>query len=259
MGESSMVGPGARRGDNDLGPVTERTGRVEGRVVTASSRGVRGCHSTSDILSTPASFRLGIYYDSCAPGSSTQPPTILFRTRPPLSITWSPPPTSYDLYAHVPALPRMPSQDWPHCMVKTQVPLNDVSGPGLQLSAQFFEHLVSSVPVDSFYSGVENGATDLSFDARLSRDSGQASRVDAKKLPGCWSLLEAQIVTPYPDLSTRSASRASSDDVDWFFTIRLDPLEDGVVPGGRGPIDIYVEIASCSAVGWLPWEEPGGA
>ncbi|KAI5681524.1 hypothetical protein M9H77_02752 [Catharanthus roseus] len=37
-----MVRPSGRRGDADLGPVTNRTGRVEGRPVTASSRGVRG-------------------------------------------------------------------------------------------------------------------------------------------------------------------------------------------------------------------------
>ncbi|KAI5658058.1 hypothetical protein M9H77_26851 [Catharanthus roseus] len=29
------------------------------------------------------------------------------------------------------------------------------------------------------------------------------------------------------DLSTRSASRASSDDVDGFLTLRVDPLEEG--------------------------------
>ncbi|KAI5661384.1 hypothetical protein M9H77_20707 [Catharanthus roseus] len=44
-----MVRPSGRRGDDDLGPVTDRTGRVEGRTVTPSSRGVRGRHSTSDL------------------------------------------------------------------------------------------------------------------------------------------------------------------------------------------------------------------
>ncbi|KAI5657160.1 hypothetical protein M9H77_25953 [Catharanthus roseus] len=34
-----MVRPGAHRSDDDLGVVTDRTGRVEGRAVTASSRG----------------------------------------------------------------------------------------------------------------------------------------------------------------------------------------------------------------------------
>ncbi|KAI5683626.1 hypothetical protein M9H77_04854 [Catharanthus roseus] len=48
-----MVRPGARRNDDDLGPVTNRTGRVEGRVVTTSSCCVRGRLSTSGILSAP--------------------------------------------------------------------------------------------------------------------------------------------------------------------------------------------------------------
>ncbi|KAI5673982.1 hypothetical protein M9H77_14346 [Catharanthus roseus] len=47
-----------------------RTGRVEGRVVTASSRGVSGRHSTSDISFTPAPFGPGLYYDPGAPGAS---------------------------------------------------------------------------------------------------------------------------------------------------------------------------------------------
>ncbi|KAI5677340.1 hypothetical protein M9H77_08290 [Catharanthus roseus] len=50
------------------------------------------------------------------------------------------------------------------------------------------------------------------------------------------------------DLSTRSASRASSYDMDGFFTLRADPL------GGRVPIGIYMDIASCSAVGRRLWE-----
>ncbi|KAI5661759.1 hypothetical protein M9H77_21082 [Catharanthus roseus] len=53
-----MVRPSGRRGDVDLGPVTDRTGRVEGRPVTVSSRGEAG--------------------------SSTQAPAVPFRSRPPL-------------------------------------------------------------------------------------------------------------------------------------------------------------------------------
>ncbi|KAI5682020.1 hypothetical protein M9H77_03248 [Catharanthus roseus] len=37
-----MFRSSGRRRDYDLGPVTDRTGRVEGRTVTASSRGMRG-------------------------------------------------------------------------------------------------------------------------------------------------------------------------------------------------------------------------
>ncbi|KAI5673099.1 hypothetical protein M9H77_13463 [Catharanthus roseus] len=165
-----MVRPGAHRGDDNLGPVTDRTGRVESRVVTVSS------------------IVPGIYYDPRALGSSTQPPCILFRTRPPpsLNCSYTPipydlygssqaPPTSYDPYAHAPTLPfRVPGQDFPHCRSKTQVPLNEVSGRGLQLGVQFFENLVSSVPVNSSYNIAKYEATDYgnpSSDAGLGRDS----------------------------------------------------------------------------------------
>ncbi|KAI5652854.1 hypothetical protein M9H77_30041 [Catharanthus roseus] len=83
-----MVRPRARRGDDDLSAVTDRTGWVEGRVVTASSRGVRGRHSTSDIPSTFAPIAPGMYYDPGAPGSSTHPP-ILFTTHPPTTSYYS--------------------------------------------------------------------------------------------------------------------------------------------------------------------------
>ncbi|KAI5656353.1 hypothetical protein M9H77_25146 [Catharanthus roseus] len=125
-----MVRPGARRGDDDLSPMTDRTGRVKGRTITMSSYGVRRCHSTSDISSTPALIGLGMYYDSNR--------------------------TQY--------------------FSKTQIPLNEVSSPGLQLGAQFFEQLVASVLMDSFYSGADYGATDCGIplsDAGLGRDSGE--------------------------------------------------------------------------------------
>ncbi|KAI5669351.1 hypothetical protein M9H77_19204 [Catharanthus roseus] len=48
-----MVRPSGRRRDDDLGPVTDRTDRVEGHSVTTSSRGVRGRHSTFDLPVTP--------------------------------------------------------------------------------------------------------------------------------------------------------------------------------------------------------------
>ncbi|KAI5654266.1 hypothetical protein M9H77_31453 [Catharanthus roseus] len=53
----------------------------------------------------------------------------------------------------------MPGLDPTQHFSRTQIPLNDVSGPGLQLGAQFFEQLAGSVPVDSSYSGAEYGAT----------------------------------------------------------------------------------------------------
>ncbi|KAI5667953.1 hypothetical protein M9H77_17806 [Catharanthus roseus] len=108
----------ARRGDDDLGPVTDRTSRVEGCAVTASSRGVRGCPSTSDIPSTPAPFGPSIYYDPGALGSFHSATPIPFRTRPPTTLHHlytsipydpygysQPPYTSYDLYAHAHSLP----------------------------------------------------------------------------------------------------------------------------------------------------------
>ncbi|KAI5670936.1 hypothetical protein M9H77_11300 [Catharanthus roseus] len=169
-----MVRPGACRGNDDLDPVKYRTGRVENHVVTASSHGVRGRHCTSDIPSTLALFGSSIYYVPGAPGSSTQPLQIPFRTRPPppSNRPYTPipydsygssqaPPTSYDPYAHAPTPPlRMPGHDWPHCRSKTQVSLNEVSGPRLQLGTQLFENLVSSVSVDSSHSAVEYEAID---------------------------------------------------------------------------------------------------
>ncbi|KAI5649322.1 hypothetical protein M9H77_35327 [Catharanthus roseus] len=131
-----MVRLGARRGDDDLDPVTDRTGRVEG-----------------------------------TPGSSTQPPLISCRTHPPstshrpyMPIPYDhygssqPPSTSYDPYAHIPTLPLR-----------------------LQLGAQFFEQLMSSVSVELSYSAAEYEATDCgnpSSDARLGRDSSTSGDGD---------------------------------------------------------------------------------
>ncbi|KAI5683353.1 hypothetical protein M9H77_04581 [Catharanthus roseus] len=182
-----MVRPGARRGDDDLGAVTDRTGRVECRAGTASSRGVRGHHSTSDIPSTSEPIALGMYYDPGAPGSSTSP-LIPFTTHPPTTLYHSyapvpydpygysqPPQTSYDPYAHASSLPiRMPGLDPTQHFSRTQILLNDVSGLGLQLDAQFFEQLVGSSPMDSSYSGAEYGATargNSSSNVGLGRDS----------------------------------------------------------------------------------------
>ncbi|KAI5649957.1 hypothetical protein M9H77_35962 [Catharanthus roseus] len=53
----------------------------------------------------------------------------------------------------------MPGLDPTQHFSRTQIPLNDVSGTGLQLGAKFFEQLAGSVPVDSSYSGAKYGAT----------------------------------------------------------------------------------------------------
>ncbi|KAI5673187.1 hypothetical protein M9H77_13551 [Catharanthus roseus] len=67
-GDPDMVRPGARRGEDDLGHVTNRTGRVQGRTVTASSRGMMGLHSTFNDPCTPSQLAPGTYYDPSARG-----------------------------------------------------------------------------------------------------------------------------------------------------------------------------------------------
>ncbi|KAI5673600.1 hypothetical protein M9H77_13964 [Catharanthus roseus] len=57
-----MVRPSGRRGDDDLGPVTDRTGRVKGRTVTVLSRGVRERHSTSYFSFTPTPLAPGFHH-----------------------------------------------------------------------------------------------------------------------------------------------------------------------------------------------------
>ncbi|KAI5649818.1 hypothetical protein M9H77_35823 [Catharanthus roseus] len=86
------------QGDTNLGPMTDRTGRVEGRAVTAPSRSVKGRPSTSNIPSTPAPFGPSIYYDPGVPASSTQSLPISFRTRPPTTSHHPYTPISYDPY-----------------------------------------------------------------------------------------------------------------------------------------------------------------
>ncbi|KAI5654119.1 hypothetical protein M9H77_31306 [Catharanthus roseus] len=76
-----MVRPSGRRGDADLGPVMDRTGRVEGCPITASSRGEAG--------------------------SSTQPPVVPFRSRPPFQPHMSHTRVPYEPYGstHPPSHP----------------------------------------------------------------------------------------------------------------------------------------------------------
>ncbi|KAI5676426.1 hypothetical protein M9H77_07376 [Catharanthus roseus] len=142
-----MVQPRALRGDDDLGPVTDRTGRVEGRAVTTSTRGVRGRHSTSDIPPTSAPI-----------GPATPIP---FRTHPPTTSHHSytpvpydpygysqPPQTSYDLYAHASSLPiRMPGLDPTQYFSKTQILLNEISRPGL-LRPSWWTHLTAVLTIE---------------------------------------------------------------------------------------------------------------
>ncbi|KAI5673962.1 hypothetical protein M9H77_14326 [Catharanthus roseus] len=167
-----MVSPGGRRRDDDLGPVTDRTGRVQGRTVTASSRSLRGRHSTSNIPSIPTPFAIGFHYDIGAPGSSTQPPLIPIRSRPPLPLHLShtplpydvygssqppshPIPALYDSYVHAPSVrSHIPYRS------KAQEPLNEFSG---------------GVPPDSSYNTHDYTTTDYgvsSSEPFIGRDSG---------------------------------------------------------------------------------------
>ncbi|KAI5650229.1 hypothetical protein M9H77_36234 [Catharanthus roseus] len=57
-----MVRSGRRRGNDDLGPITNRTGRVHGYTIIASSRGTRGRHSTSDLPATPTPLAPGFHH-----------------------------------------------------------------------------------------------------------------------------------------------------------------------------------------------------
>ncbi|KAI5680107.1 hypothetical protein M9H77_01334 [Catharanthus roseus] len=93
-----MIRPSRRRGDDDLGPVTDSTGRVEGRTVTASSRSVRGRHSTSDLPATPTHLAPVFHHGTGKPESSAQPPTIPFRSRPPLQPHLFHTPVPYEPY-----------------------------------------------------------------------------------------------------------------------------------------------------------------
>ncbi|KAI5647977.1 hypothetical protein M9H77_33982 [Catharanthus roseus] len=136
-----MVRPSGHRADDDLGLITDRTSRVQSRTITASSRGVRGRHSTLDLPSTPTPLPAGLHYDTGAPGSSTQPPHVPFRSRPPLPSHPSYTPIPYEAYgsAH-PHLQPLPAVYDPYLATPTvcphipyrssaQEPLTEFSGP----------------------------------------------------------------------------------------------------------------------------------
>ncbi|KAI5658109.1 hypothetical protein M9H77_26902 [Catharanthus roseus] len=117
-----MVLPGGRGGDYDLGPVMDRTGEL---------------------------------------GSSTQPPAVLFRSRPPLQPHLShtpvpyepygsvqpsshPPDIVYDPYLHAPTIrPRIPYRS------ATQEPILQFIGQPRQIGAEFFDQMFGAGPQDS--------------------------------------------------------------------------------------------------------------
>ncbi|KAI5662957.1 hypothetical protein M9H77_22280 [Catharanthus roseus] len=161
-----MVRPSGCRGDDDLGPVTGRTGRVQGRTVTASSRGVRGRHSTLDLPSTPTPLPPSFYYDTGAPGSSTQPPFVPFRSRPPLPLHLSQTPVPYEAYgfAH------------PH----SQPPLTMVGAVQPDSSYSTHSYTVRDYGVSSSEPFMERQSADLRFegDRGLGKEPDRDERAD---------------------------------------------------------------------------------
>ncbi|KAI5661530.1 hypothetical protein M9H77_20853 [Catharanthus roseus] len=93
------------------------TGRVEGRTVTASSRGVRGRHSTSDLPATPTYLAHGFHHGT----------DIV-----------------YDPYLHVPIIrPCIPYRS------ATQEPILEFIGQSRQIWTKFFAQMFGAVPQDS--------------------------------------------------------------------------------------------------------------
>ncbi|KAI5683438.1 hypothetical protein M9H77_04666 [Catharanthus roseus] len=193
-----MLRLGARRSDDDLGAGTDRTGQVEGRAVTASSHGVRGRHSTSDIPSTSAPI---------APGSSTQPPYTVYD------------PSSCHII--------------PSYFSRTQIPLNDVSSPGLQLGAQFFEQLAGSVPVDSSYSGAEYGATACSNSSSDGKGLTGSFMSVMSKIAGSRQKRPEKLHPP-----TNPTQRKKSKNDGWEQTCLTDgsPQEPIIIPSYSGHV-----------------------
>ncbi|KAI5666019.1 hypothetical protein M9H77_15872 [Catharanthus roseus] len=118
-----MVRPNGRRGDDNLGPVTDRIGEA---------------------------------------GYSTQPPTVPFRSQPPLQpylsqtpVPYEPygfahPPshltdTVYDPYLHAPTVVR------PRILYRsaTQKPLLEFRGQPRQIGVEFFYQMLGTAPQDS--------------------------------------------------------------------------------------------------------------
>ncbi|KAI5665963.1 hypothetical protein M9H77_15816 [Catharanthus roseus] len=113
-----MVRLSGRRGDDDLGPASDRTGRVEGRTVTASSRVHRVRLSNHHI------YRLGLILLSHHSPDTPVPYDTYGFSHPPSQ----PPPALYDPYVHGHSVrPHIPYRS------KVQGPMNEFSGPGKKL------------------------------------------------------------------------------------------------------------------------------
>ncbi|KAI5681096.1 hypothetical protein M9H77_02323 [Catharanthus roseus] len=171
----------------------DRTGRVEGRTVTTSSRGVRGRHSTSDLPVTPTPLAPGFHHGIGEARYSTQPSVIPFRSQSPLQPHMShtlvpykpyrsvhsslnPTDTVYDPYLHAPTVvrPRMPYRS------ATQEPILEFRGQPRQIEVEFFYQMLGAAPQDSScsthgYSQAEYGV--LSSDPYV---PGPADRADER-------------------------------------------------------------------------------
>ncbi|KAI5680894.1 hypothetical protein M9H77_02121 [Catharanthus roseus] len=76
-----------QRRDPGLGPVANRSSRTHSCTVTASSRGLRGRHSTSDV---PTTSLCGMFHGFDALGSLVLAPPILTRSHPDTSYSIDP-------------------------------------------------------------------------------------------------------------------------------------------------------------------------
>ncbi|KAI5672197.1 hypothetical protein M9H77_12561 [Catharanthus roseus] len=146
-----MVRLSGHRGDDDLGPITDKTGRVQSRTITASSRGMGG-HSTSALSSTPTPLPASLHHDTGAPESRPPLPSHLSHTPVPYEAYGfahphsQPSPAVYDPYLVAPTVrPHIPYRSL------AQEPLIEFS-MARQLWADFFEQMVGAVQPDSSYS-----------------------------------------------------------------------------------------------------------
>ncbi|KAI5676181.1 hypothetical protein M9H77_07131 [Catharanthus roseus] len=223
-----IVRAGARRGDDDLGPMTDRTGRVEGHAVTASSRGVRGRPSTSKIQSTLHLLDWGYIMTLVYRGLPTS--HLLYRLGsvllPHHTIRTPPYPMiiMFILIHHLHHMIHM--QMLPLCL--------SVSGPGLQLGIQFFEQLVASVWWTHRTATLTMEPLIVAIPYLM---LGQASRVDAKELSGC--CLSVSVLPP---------SWCTDDYMPWFLP-RTHPriqnperLPRGIQLPTATPITLHVVV-----------------
>ncbi|KAI5649139.1 hypothetical protein M9H77_35144 [Catharanthus roseus] len=126
--------------------VLSRIGQVEFRVELSQLR--------PDLPSTLTPFPTGSHYDTCAPGSSTQPPLVPFRSRPPLPSHQSHTPVLYEAYgsAHPHSQPPPAVYD-PYLAAPTVRPhIPYRSSAQEQLGVDFFLQMVGAVQPDSSYS-----------------------------------------------------------------------------------------------------------